>query len=71
MIELYGSVMSYGGAPTGSQAQYTMVLGRQLAGKRREFDALAKKLEGVNARIKAGGEPPVRLMTREEFDRKN
>jgi hypothetical protein len=71
VIELYGSVISYGGAPTGSQAQYTLVLAGQLAEKRRAFDALAKKLEGLNARIKAGGEQPVRVLTREEFDKKS
>jgi hypothetical protein len=70
VIELYGSVMSYGGAPTGSQAQYTGVLSDQLDAKRQALGPLVKKLEGANTRIKAAGEPPVRLITREEFDLK-
>jgi hypothetical protein len=70
VIELYGSIMSYGGAPTGSQVQYTAVLAGQLAEKRRAFDALAKKLGALNPRITAAGEPPVRILAREEFDKK-
>jgi photosystem II stability/assembly factor-like uncharacterized protein len=70
VIELYGSIMSYGGAPTGSQTQYTAVLAGQLAEKRRAFDALAKKLDALNPRITAAGEPPARILTREEFDKK-
>jgi photosystem II stability/assembly factor-like uncharacterized protein len=69
-IELYGSVMSYGGAPTGSQVQYAGVLAGQLTEKRGAFDGWIGALDRVNARIQAAGEPPVRVLTRAEYDQK-
>jgi hypothetical protein len=68
VIDLYGSIMSYGGAPTGSQVQYTSVLAADLASKRKAFDALRAKLDPVNAALKAAGEQPVRVPAREEFE---
>ncbi|HSL22048.1 MAG TPA: hypothetical protein VK886_10970 [Vicinamibacterales bacterium] len=71
VIDLYGSVLSYGGAPTVSQLNHAGALAKELAEKRSRFEALTRaKLEAVNARIKTAGEPPVRIMTREEFDKK-
>jgi photosystem II stability/assembly factor-like uncharacterized protein len=71
VIDVYGSVLSYGGAPTTSQVQYTSVLSSQLDSKRRSFDSLtSRRLDDVNASLKTAGENPVRVPTREELDKR-
>jgi hypothetical protein len=71
VIDLYGSVLSYGGAPTGSQAEYVEVLMGELSERRQALAELTgARLEALNARIRSAGEAPVTPLTREEFDRK-
>jgi hypothetical protein len=71
VIDAYGSVLSYGGAPTTSQVQYTSVLGSQLDSKRKSFESLtSRRLDDVNASLKSAGENPVRVPTREELDKR-
>jgi photosystem II stability/assembly factor-like uncharacterized protein len=71
VIDLYGSVLSYGGAPTGSQADYVEVLMGELSQKRQAIAAMTgSRLEALNVRIKQAGEPPALLPSREEFEKK-
>lgn len=71
VIDLYGSVLSYGGAPTTSQVQYTALLSSQLESKRKTFESLTTRgLNDANAAIKAAGENPVRVPTKEELDKR-
>lgn len=69
VIDLYGSIMSYGGAPTGSQVEYTAVLAGEMSAKRNTFERLKTRLDPVNAALKGAGEEPVRIPAREEIDK--
>jgi len=72
VIDLYSSVLSYGGAPTSVQLGYSDRLTRELADRLRDFEALTgTRLAQLNDRLAAAGQERVRVMTREEFDRKN
>ncbi|MGE5816228.1 MAG: glycosyl hydrolase [Acidobacteriota bacterium] len=69
VVDLYSSVLSYGGAPTTSQVHYTSVLSSQLEARRKSFEELtSRRLEGVNTALKTAGENPVRVPTREELE---
>lgn len=71
VVDLYSSVLSFGGAPTSSQVQYTSKLSGELAEKQKAFDSLTtRRLEDVNAVIKTAGETPVRVPTREELEKR-
>lgn len=60
VIDLYGSVMSYGGAPTASQAAYGVRLDAELTKAAAEFEALTgARLSALNDRLKAAGAQPV------------
>ena len=60
VIELYGSAMSYGGAPTASQRRYAAALDGELKKAEGEFEALAgTRLAQINERLKNAGAQPV------------
>jgi hypothetical protein len=59
-IDLYSSVLSYGGAPTASQAAYIEALTGELRKSAAEFEHLTgAPLAALNARLKAAGAQPV------------
>jgi photosystem II stability/assembly factor-like uncharacterized protein len=71
VIDLYASVLSYGGAPTSSQVQYVSVLTNEFAAKRRSFEGLTtNRLDHVNMSLKAAGESPVVVPAREELEKR-
>lgn len=71
VIDLYGSVLSYGGAPTASQVQYVSVLATDFAAKRKTFESLTTgRLNEANAALKTAGEAPVAVPTREELEKR-
>jgi hypothetical protein len=71
VIDLYSSVLSYGGAPTTSQARYADVLTDQLRMKRQKFDELTGgRLASANGKIAAAGGQSVKVMTRDEFEKR-
>jgi photosystem II stability/assembly factor-like uncharacterized protein len=60
VIDLYGSVLSYGGAPTASQAAYIDALNGDLRKAAAEFERLTgAPLNALNDRLKAAGAQPV------------
>ena len=71
VLDLYGSVMGYGGRPTDAQLRYVRYLDRELQQADREFQAfLRRDVPRVNRRITRGGERPLKVMTEEEYRRK-
>ena len=60
VIDLYGSVMSYGGGPTASQTAYGATLDALLKNAAQEFATLTgPRLSALNDRLKASGAQPV------------
>lgn len=71
VIDVYGAVLSYGGAPTTSQVEYAAVLEAELKKAATEFDRLSTtRLAELNTQLQAAAQKPLRLMTREEHDKK-
>jgi photosystem II stability/assembly factor-like uncharacterized protein len=70
VIDVYSAVLSYGGAPTASQQAYARVLDDELAAARKKFDALGARATDLSAKLGAAGAKPLRVMTREEFEKK-
>ena len=64
VIDLYGSVMSYGGGPTASQTAYGSRLDAELKKAAAEFDALTARLAALNDRLKTAGAQPVSVPKR-------
>ena len=60
VIDLYGAVMSYAGAPTSSQSAYGSVLSGELKAAATEYEALSgARLAAVNQQLSAAGAKPV------------
>jgi hypothetical protein len=65
LVDLYGAVMSYGGAPTASQASYANALTAELKQATAEFATLTGvRLASINERLKTAGASPVVPPTR-------
>jgi hypothetical protein len=65
VIDVYGSVLSYGGAPTASQTAYIDTLGGELKRAAGVFARLTGgPLETINAQLKATGQAPVTVPRR-------
>ena len=66
IIELYGSVIAYAGAPTTSQTSYAAALEGDLKQASADFAALAgTRLPAVNGRLQAAGLAPVDVPRRQ------
>jgi hypothetical protein len=71
ITELYGWVMLYGGRPTDSVLARIPVLEREMEGKNGEFESIiGKELSGINAKLAAKKLDPVKVLTKEEYDKR-
>jgi hypothetical protein len=71
IIELYGWVMLYGGKPTDSVLARIPVLEREMEGKNGEFEAIiGKELSGINAKLAAKKLEAIKVLTKEEYDKR-
>jgi photosystem II stability/assembly factor-like uncharacterized protein len=72
LSNLYGSVVSYEGRPSQAQVERTDALARELADIVREFDAwMVKEMAGLNSALAKKKMEQVRLLSRDEWDRKD
>ena len=68
--DLYGNVNNYEGKPTQAQVARTDFIARELADVVRHFDAwLAKELTGLNGVLSAKQLPPIKVITRSEWEK--
>jgi hypothetical protein len=71
VIDVYGAVLSYGGAPTAAQASYAAALEAELKKATAEFERLSTtRLADVNAQLQSAGQKPLRAMTQGEFEKR-
>ncbi|HEU5453926.1 MAG TPA: glycosyl hydrolase [Terriglobales bacterium] len=70
MVDLYGSINGYEGAPTKSQLDRLDALTRELDGVANDYAALNKQVENINAELQKKKIEPMRALTREEWDKK-
>ena len=69
LADLYSNVINYEGKPTEAQLARTDAITRELADVVRDFDAwLAKELAGLNAGLSAKQLPPIKVITRAEWE---
>ncbi len=69
LADLYGNVISYEGRPAQTQVERTDAITRELADIVRDFDAwLAKEMPGLNSALSGKQLPPIKVITREEWD---
>ena len=66
---LYGAINSFDGRPTASQLGEVEIVTSELAKKRAAFDALSSELEAANRTLGARNLEPIRLMSREEWEK--
>ena len=70
LADLYGNVISYEGRPAQTQVERTDAIARELADIVRDFDAwLAKEMPGLNSALSGKQLPPIKVITREEWDK--
>jgi len=70
LADLYGNVISYEGRPAQTQLERTDAIARELADIVRDFDAwLAKEMPGLNSALSGKQLPPIKVITREEWDK--
>jgi hypothetical protein len=71
IVDVYGWVSQFGGRPTESQLARIPVLEREIEGKNSEFDAIiGRELSGVNAKLASKKLDPIKVLTKEEYDKK-
>jgi photosystem II stability/assembly factor-like uncharacterized protein len=71
IVELYGWVSQYGGRPTQSLLERIPVLEKEIDAKDSDFQAMiAKNLAGVNAKLADKKLDAIKVMTKEEYDKK-
>ncbi len=71
MDELYRFVSHYGGWPTQPLLDRVPVLEREIDAKDAELEAIIrKKLASVNAKIASKKLDPIKVMTKDEYDKK-
>jgi photosystem II stability/assembly factor-like uncharacterized protein len=71
IVDLYGWVTQYGGRPTESQLARIPALEREIDGKNAEFDTIiGKELNGMNAKLSGKKLEPIKVLTKEEYDKK-
>ncbi|MFQ5708476.1 MAG: WD40/YVTN/BNR-like repeat-containing protein [bacterium] len=71
VVDLYGAVSNYGGRPTQSQLQRMAILDREIEKSQASFKSIvAKKLQSLNAKLKGKKLEPIRIMTKEAFDKR-
>jgi photosystem II stability/assembly factor-like uncharacterized protein len=71
VIGLYSSVIQYGGKPTDSQLFYLSVLKDRIKKAATKYKAVVSKVTSINKSLKGKKYKPLKLMTREEYDKKD
>jgi photosystem II stability/assembly factor-like uncharacterized protein len=72
LTDVYGNVIFYEGRPSQMLVERTDSIGRELADVVKDFDGWsAKELPGINSALAKKKLEPVKLMTREEWDKSN
>ncbi len=70
LADLYGNVIGYEGHPAQTQVERTDAIARELADIGRDFDAwLAKEMPGLNSALSGKQLPPIKVITRAEWDK--
>ncbi len=70
LADLYGNVINYEGRPAQTQVERTDAIARELADIVRDFDAwLAKEMPGLNSALSGKQLPPIKVITREDWDK--
>ena len=70
LTNLYGDLVSYEGKPSQTQVERNDAIARELGDVMTDFDAwLAKELPGLNTALTGKQLPPIKAMTREEWDK--
>ncbi len=71
VVDLYGSVSGYGGRPTESQLSRMDVLEKNIEKANTDFEAMTSKdLAQINTQLQTKNLTPIKVMTKEEFDKK-
>ncbi len=71
LADLYGNVNGYEGRPSQTEVRRAVTIARELADVVKNFDAwAAKELAGLNSALGAKQLEPVKLLTREEWEKK-
>ncbi|HTF38418.1 MAG TPA: hypothetical protein VK651_08920, partial [Blastocatellia bacterium] len=71
IVELYGWVTQFGGRPTQSVLDRIPVLEKDINDANATFEAIiGKELAGVNAKLAGKKLDPIKVMTKEEYDKK-
>ena len=71
IVELYGWVTQFGGRPTQSVLDRIPVLEKEIADANAAFEAIiGKELAGVNSKLTGKKLDPIKVMTKEEYDKK-
>jgi photosystem II stability/assembly factor-like uncharacterized protein len=71
IVELYGWVTQYGGRPTQSVLDRIPVLEKEINAANAAFEAIiGQDLTGVNAKLAGKKLDPIKVMTKEEYDKK-
>jgi len=71
VVGLYSSVSGYGGKPTESQLSRMGVLEKEIEKKNAEFESIiGKDLESINKKLERKKLEPIKIMTKEEWDKK-
>ena len=71
IVELYGWVTQFGGRPTQSVLDRIPVLEKEIADANATFEAIiGKELAGVNSKLAGKKLDAIKVMTKEEYDKK-
>jgi photosystem II stability/assembly factor-like uncharacterized protein len=71
VIDLYSSVSGYAGRPTESQLARMKILESNISEAERELQSIiGPPLQKINTDLQGRGKEPIKLLTREEFDKK-
>jgi hypothetical protein len=71
IVELYGWVSQFGGRPTQSLLDRIPVLEKEISDANAAFEAIiTKELAGVNSKLAEKKLEPIKVMTKEEYDKK-
>ncbi|MBI1745956.1 MAG: glycosyl hydrolase [Acidobacteria bacterium] len=71
VVDLYGAISNYGGRPTRSQLSRLASLEQEIEKSNGAFEAIiGKELDGINTSLKGKKLEPIKILSREEFDKK-
>jgi hypothetical protein len=72
VIELYSAVIQYGGKPTDAQIYYVSILEEKIKQAEIKFKNLVdKKLKSINSSLAKKKLGTLKVMTKEEYDKKS